>query len=643
MIQLTKVSLAFGDRDILKEVSLQLSKEVKSALSGANGAGKSTLLKIVAGIVSIDSGTVSLSKDFRLGYLPQGGLEAENGLSLWEETEKAYSFYKELEIQAHKIAEQLATEKDPDKQSQLILDHHNLQETILHSGYYEKDQSIGTILNGLGFKSDDYNKEAASFSGGWQMRIALAKVLLEHPDFLLLDEPTNYLDIEAKDWLQSFLSAYEGGFLLVSHDRHFLDQCVNQVIEVFHGGLEIYKGNYSQYQSKREEELKSLMSEYEKQQEELQKLDDFISRFRYNASKAKLVQSRIKQRDKIQLIQIPEGMIPIHFHFPPPPHSGKQVLDLENLNKSYGNHKVLVDVNLNLTRGEKLVITGVNGAGKSTLMRILAGEDTNFQGTVKWGTDVKIGYFSQDHENKLKPSNTILEELESSSPTSMLPQLRNLLGAFLFKGDDVFKQVSVLSGGEKSRLSLLKLLLSPANLLILDEPTNHLDLTSKDVLLEALKEYEGTLLFVSHDRYFIEKLATSVLELSVNGPRLFPGDYQYYRYRLEAEAKGETTRSELVQESKSTLEDLSSGKEEHLRQKELKKERKKWERISEDSQNKISHIELVIQDKEKSLASPEIYSDPIKSREIQDELEKLHKDLEDCLLTWEEAEIKLSE
>jgi len=635
MLQFTKVSLAYGDRDILNEVSLILDQNTKSALAGANGAGKSTLLKLAAGINQADSGTISAPKGYRVGYLPQGGLEAQPGRTLWEETEEAFALFKSWEEEAHRLAEAMEAHQDPARQEQLIQEHHQMQEKVVHSGYYSREQAIGTTLRGLGFSKEDYTKEASAFSGGWQMRIALAKVLLEKPDFLLLDEPTNYLDIEARQWLQKFLSSYEGGFLLVSHDRFFLDQTVSQVVEIFQGNLKTYKGNYTQYQKIREQELNSLFAEYEKQQEELQKLDDFINRFRSNASKAKLVQSRIKQRDKIIPIQIPEGMIPIHFHFPPPPHSGKQVLTLENLHKSYGDHQVLKGVDLELLRGDKLVITGVNGAGKSTLMRILAGEDTDFTGKLKWGTDVQTGYFSQDHETKLKGTNNILEEMEENCPTSMIPNLRNLLGAFLFRGDDVFKGISVLSGGEKSRISLLKLLLSPANLLILDEPTNHLDLTSKEVLLEALREYSGTLIFVSHDHYFIENLATKVLELNPQGPRLIPGDYSYYLLQKERLLEGEP-----FPEPQQTPEEdnLSEGKLDHLRQKEIKRERQKWERKSAEAQEAITQVEEELQELQQSLADPEVYSDADKSRQVQKRIEESELKLEEVMLAWEEAE-----
>ena len=382
---------------------------------------------------------------------------------------------------------------------------------------------------GLGFRDRDLDRPAGEFSGGWQMRVALAKVLLENPDVMLLDEPTNYLDIEARTWLEDFLGKYSGGVLVVSHDRYFLDTTVREVYELWNGKLTRYPGSYSAYEARRAQELEATFEAWERQQEEIQRLEDFIRRFRYQATKASLVQSRVKQLDKIVPIVIPEGMKKIHFAFPPAPHSGRATVRIEGLTKSYGAHRVIDGLDLEIERGMKVAFVGPNGAGKSTLMRLLAGADRDFEGQLRFGAGVEASYFAQDTAERMASDRTVEEEAESLCPTDLLPKIRNLLGAFLFRGDDIEKSVRVLSGGERSRLALLKMLLHPANLLILDEPTNHLDLTSKDVLLEALKSFAGTVLFVSHDRFFIEELADRVLELEDGArPRWYVGDYRYY-------------------------------------------------------------------------------------------------------------------
>ena len=541
---LSGISVAFGDRDILDNVNLNISAESRIALAGANGSGKSTLLKIASGIAKPDSGTVSCGRGARISYLPQSGI-VFRGNTLEEEAEASFAAFDEMVRKMRQIEKELSGRRDEDSEvKKLLEEHHLLQEALLDGNYYEREKQIDIVLTGLGFSRDDFRKKSEEFSGGWQMRIALARILLEKPDIMLLDEPTNYLDIEARQWLEDFIARFRGGVVIVSHDRFFLDVTCREVVELFNGKLTRYRGNYSSYEKTRKQELEALVESYERQQEEISRIEYFIRKFRYNASKAPMVQSRIKQLENLERIEIPESLKKIHFSFPPPPHSGREVFQIESLNKYYGTFQALKEINLTIMRGEKIALAGKNGAGKSTLLRILSQVDNDFSGAVRLGKDVVPGYFSQDFEATLDNGNTIIEEVESVSPLELIPGLRNLLGAFLFRGDDVHKKISVLSGGEKNRIALLKLLLHPSNLLVLDEPTNHLDLNSKDILLEALKKYQGTLIFVSHDRYFIEKLATRVIALESGKAKDYPGDYEYYLWIKEREEAADLQAAE---------------------------------------------------------------------------------------------------
>ncbi|MCL2373652.1 MAG: ATP-binding cassette domain-containing protein [Treponema sp.] len=544
-VQFSRVSLAFGDRDILKDVSLNLAAGSRAALAGANGAGKSTLMKVIAGKIHSDSGDRAVQKGCRISYLPQSGI-VHRGKTLREEVETAYSgillyiakmeeLGSELEkCNGEPAAEAIGRGSPPvnSRTKSLLEEYHRLQEEIENSGFYRREAAIAQVLSGLGFSPRDMDRETGEFSGGWQMRIALAKALLENPDIMLLDEPTNYLDIEARNWLQGWLQSFPGGCLLVSHDRYFLDVTINEVYEIFQGNLKRYAGNYSAYEKIRAAELESLVKRYEAQQEEIEKTEALIRRFRYKASKAAFAQELVKRLEKMERIEIPENLKKIHITFPPPPHSGRVALTLENIGKSYGDRPVLSGLDLTIEAGERLLVAGPNGAGKTTLLRIVAGGDADYSGGMKYGAGVAAGYFSQDAAESLSGSETVEQYIEADAPTHLFPKVRGMLGAFLFRGDDVFKPLSVLSGGEKSRLALLKMLLKPMNLLILDEPTNHLDLQSKDILLDCLKAFAGTIIFVSHDRMFMEALATKTLGLQPGSHRLYYGGYAYYLDRM---------------------------------------------------------------------------------------------------------------
>lgn len=641
-VQFSQVSLAFGDRDILKNVSVNLQAGSKVALTGANGSGKSTLIKVMAGLVQPDGGQRVAQKDARIAYLPQSGL-THHGCSLREEADKAFGFGYELQAEMEKIGDKL---KNGEGNEKLLLERHDAILTELEeSGWNRRQVMAEQVLAGLGFSREDLDKNCEEFSGGWQMRIALGKALMVNPDILLLDEPTNYLDIEARGWLEKFLDNYKGGFLLVSHDRYFLDHTVNEVYELFNGELKRYPGNYTHYEKVREIELETLIREYEKQQAEIAHLQEFINRFGVQATKAAQAQERQKMLDKIleKQIVIPESLKKIHFKFPPAPHSGRLVATLSKITKSYdGEHNVLEDLDLVLENGERLVVAGHNGAGKSTLLRIIAGADSDFSGEVKLGSGVKIGYFSQDNAETLKGSASVLETVESEAPLELIPKIRDMLGAFLFRGDDVHKSLDVLSGGEKARVALLKLLLRPVNFLILDEPTNHLDMHSKDVLLDALKDFGGTVIFVSHDRGFIENLSTRVLELKPGQFRLFPGDYKYYMERLEREANGEFSQNDELKpaahpEKNSQKEEKTETKRSWEEQKKLESERRRAEKNVKNLEEQILKLEEEKSSQEAQMAKPEVYSNGEKAKAVQKKIDELAEKLEELNLQWMEA------
>lgn len=651
-VQFSQVSLAFGDRDILKNVTINLQTGSKVALTGANGAGKSTLIKVLAGLVHPDSGTRAVQKDSRITYLPQSGL-THHGCTLREEADKAFEFGYEMQRQIDEIGDKLA--KGEGNTDALVERQAVLIQELEDSQWHRREAAAESVLLGLGFSRDDFDKKTEEFSGGWQMRIALAKALMQNPDILLLDEPTNYLDIEARSWLETFLQNYRGGFLLVSHDRYFLDVTVNEVYELFNGDLKRYPGNFSHYEKVREVELKTLIAEYEQQQQEINKLEDFINRFGYKATKAAQAQEYQKRLDKMVRIEIPESLKKIHFSFPPAPHAGRLVLRMNGICKSYdGKRNVLDNLELTLENGERLVVAGRNGAGKSTLLRIIADVDKDFTGEIIPGAGVKIGYFSQDNAETIKGKETILDYLEARAPLELVPKLRDMLGAFLFRGDDVYKSLDMLSGGEKARIALLQLLLSPVNLLVLDEPTNHLDIHSKDVLLEALEAFGGTVVFVSHDRGFIEKLATKVLHLEPGKFMYYPGNYQYYMEQVEKQAGGESlplasaagassaTPSNGGSPRNAPESSVSSTQLSWEEQKKRDAERRKIEREVEKLEKEIEELENKKSELETKMGDPAVYSNGEKAKAVQREIDSVAAQIDEKTAAWEEASEKLA-
>ena len=640
-VQFSRVSLAFGDRDILKDVSLNLSMGSRCCLTGANGSGKSTLLKVIAGTLKADSGDRAIQKGTRISYLPQSGI-VHHGKSLYSEAESAYSPILDLLTRAEEIGGILEKQKSGDASTQAMLEeHHRLLEQVENSGYFRREAVISMVLKGLGFSAADIDRDTGEFSGGWQMRIALAKVLLETPDILLLDEPTNYLDIEARNWLENWLEKFPGGCLLVSHDRYFLDITVNEVYEIFQGNLKRYAGNYSAYEKTRKTELESLVKRYTEQQEEIVKAEALIRRFRYKANKAAFAQELIKRLEKMERIEIPESLKKISISFPPPPHCGKIALTLEGIGKSYGSRRVLSGLDMLIESGERLVVAGPNGAGKTTLLRIIAGADSNFAGSMKYGTGVSTGYFSQDAAEALSGSEQVLEFMEAGAATALIPKLRDMLGAFLFRGDDVYKSVSVLSGGEKSRLALLKMLLKPMNLLVLDEPTNHLDLHSKDILLDTLLKFKGTIIFVSHDRSFMEALSTKTLELTPGTgetparARLFYGNYAYYLERIEREQS--TGKSEQIEEKETDCKEqfAISNEDKRAADKQRQTQIRRLEKREVEILKALEELERGKALAALALARPDVYSSAEKARAAKRKLDECTAAIESKTGEWE--------
>lgn len=633
-MQIQNACLNFADRKILNDVSFTIDQKTRAALAGANGCGKSTLLKVITGILPADEIHISKTKGLSVSYLPQSDILLPQK-SVYEVAEEGYEKYKSLVNEYDEIAKELENITEQDKYSHLLSRMNEINEILDDVGYYHRKSRIEQILQGLGFKMSDLSSPSSTFSGGWQMRIALARILVENPDILLLDEPTNYLDIEAMVWLKNYLKAFDGGVILVSHDQGFLDDTVDTVYELFKGKLTRYTGNYTSYLKQREAEIEMLEKAYEQQAQEIEKTQEFIERFRYKATKAKQVQSRIKALEKTTLIEIPDHLKKLSFSFPDAPHSGNDVLAIENLYKAYGSNVIFDGLSFVVKKKERLAITGRNGEGKSTLLRILAGVDPNFKGLVRDGAGVKKGYFAQDNENTLTPTNTVLEEVESIADTKDIPRLRSLLGAFLFNGDDVFKKVSVLSGGEKSRLSLLKILLHPCNLLLLDEPTNHLDINAKEMLLEAIKAYDGTVIFVSHDTHFIKNLATKILYLSDDKPEFFEGDYDYFAYKLEEK------ENKFLQSSKKKVIEVENKAQSHQEQKAKRNLIQKLEKECDELLLSSEKLKKEIKELDEKISDPTIYSNAAKISALIKEKEEKEEKLNDLEEKWFELSEKL--
>ena len=536
MLQLSGAGKRFGHKLLFEDVNWLITPTERTGLVGGNGTGKSTLLKVLAGIESLDYGQRTHVRGMTIGYLPQDGL-ALSGRTVFEECLSVFDELRALEREYEQLTHTMSEADPKSPEYARAAERYSEIADLLHvHDIYTLDAQVGAVLGGLGFSKEDWQRRTEEFSGGWQMRIALAKLLLQKPSLLLLDEPTNHLDLESRNWLEEYLTSYENAFVLISHDRYFLDVTVNKTVEVWNKRMHTYHGNYEKYLVQKEERRTQLVNAYKNQRERIEDLEAFINRFRYQATKAKQVQSRIKELEKIERIEIPEEEATIHFTFPQPPASGRTVLEVKGLTKHYpapegGVKRVLEDLNFTIERGDRIALVGVNGAGKSTLLRLLAGLDKPTSGEIRLGHNVVADYFAQDQYKVLNPEAKMLDDITGSNPRVDTVTLRSLLGCFLFTGDDVFKKLGVLSGGERNRYALARMLVSPANFLLLDEPTNHLDMRAKDVLLEAVRNFTGTVLFVSHDRYFIDGLATRVFEVEDRRVHIYPGNYEDYIFR----------------------------------------------------------------------------------------------------------------
>ncbi|MDP6580663.1 MAG: ABC-F family ATP-binding cassette domain-containing protein, partial [Vicinamibacterales bacterium] len=537
MLQLSSLTKGFGYRTLFENVTWRLSVGDRVGLCGPNGAGKTTLLRMMAGLDEPDAGAITKRTGLTVGYLPQDGL-SHTGRLLLDEVSTAFQPLLDIKRTMRELEDQLADEQRSREEHEAILERYSeLQHQFRDQDGYTIDLKVAGVLTGLGFGAETFKKPTDTFSGGWQMRIALAKLILRQPHVLLLDEPTNHLDLDARNWLEDFLADYPHALVLVSHDRYFLDRVVTRIVEVGLRTLTPYVGTYSEYLVERDAKLAVLREQKKRQDEEITRIRQFIDRFRYKATKAAQVQSRVKMLEKITPIEVPLEHKRVHFSFPACRKSGRVALELRQIRKAYGPTVVFDGVDVHVERGDRIALVGPNGAGKSTLMRLLSGVEAPDEGTRVEGHNLIAQYFAQDEATALDPDLTVHDTLGSGSPTSMLPVIRNILGGFLFSGDDVDKPVRVLSGGERTRLAVARMLLRPSNTLLLDEPTNHLDIDSTNVLLDALVDFGGTLVFVSHDRYFVERIATAIIEVGHGDASRYPGGYEEF---LWSKAQRET-------------------------------------------------------------------------------------------------------
>ncbi len=536
MIQLSGAGKRFGPKILFENLDWLITPQDRVGLVGANGSGKSTLLKVLAGAESLDYGALMRAKGISAGYLPQDGLQL-SGRSVFDECLSVFDdltrMHREMEELARRMGEH---DLDGAEYAQIADRFQSLEGAIRTREGYAIEAQVGTVLAGLGFGKEDWPRRTEEFSGGWQMRIALGKLLLEKPNLLLLDEPTNHLDLETRNWLEDYLRNYPYAYVVISHDRYFLDVTVEKTLEIWNRGVHFYSGNYEKYLREKQQRKQSLESAYRNQRERIEQLEAFINRFRYQATKAKQVQSRIKELERMERIEVPPEERTIHFTFPQPKPSGRMVAEFKDVAKRFGAKEVFAGVSFIIERGDRVSLVGVNGAGKSTLIKLLAGMERLSEGDYRVGHNVEIDYFAQDQYKELNPEARMIDDLGRVAPQKTQPELRTLLGSFLFSADEVFKQIAVLSGGERNRYALARMLLQPSNFLLLDEPTNHLDLRAKDVLLEALEKFTGTVVFVSHDRYFIDKLATRVFEVADGEVTVFPGNYEDYLWRKQQQA-----------------------------------------------------------------------------------------------------------
>jgi ATP-binding cassette subfamily F protein 3 len=652
MLSLQNAGKRFGPRILFTEANWLIRNHEKTALVGANGTGKSTLMKVLAGLESLDYGELQRTRGMSIGYLPQEGLRL-TGRTIFEECLTVFDEIRDMEGDIERLSGQLAELDHESAEYAAAAERYSMLQERFHAlDGYALDAQVGSVLTGLGFGKEDWSRLTDEFSGGWQMRIALAKLLLAKPNLLLLDEPTNHLDLETRNWLEDYLKTYPFGYILISHDRYFLDVTIDRTVEIWNKRLTIYNGNYTKYLAQKEERKAQLEAAYKNQKDQIEHLEAFISRFRYQATKAKQVQSRIKELEKIERIEIPEEEPVIHFKFPQPSPSGRMVVEADGLSKSYGEKKVLENVRFTIERGDRVALVGVNGAGKSTLIKLMTGVETPTAGMVRLGHNVVSEYFAQDQYKVLDPEARMLDDISRAAVKVPESELRSLLGCFLFSGDDVFKPLGVLSGGERNRFALARILVSPSNFLLLDEPTNHLDMRAKDVLLEAIANFSGTVVFVSHDRYFIDRLATRVLEVENGTVTTYEGNYEDYLRRKEALAAPaalETTPAKSATEPKPAAASSAPSPNGHQSAAEAESSKDKPKRLNpikqKQMEDRCAFLEEEVPRIESALAHTEQQLGVYVSVEETQRLTKLAEDLRTQLTAltseWEDLMMQL--
>lgn len=638
MVGVNNVSLHFADRVLFDNINFIINKQDRIGLVGKNGAGKSTLLKSLAGVQEFDKGTISYPNDLSIGYLPQD-MDFESGRTVWEETEQSFDQTLTIQKKLDQVNQQLLERDDYESESYMnLLDQvAELNEKLNLIGADSMEAQIEQILLGLGFSRTDFERQTDEFSGGWRMRIELAKILLQNSDLLLLDEPTNHLDIESIQWLEDFLKNYPGAVVLISHDRAFLDHLTKRTVEIALGKIHDYQAPYSKYLNLRKERREQQMAAYENQQKQIKQTEDFIERFRAKASKAIQVQSRVKQLEKLDRIEIEEeDTTAMHFSFPPAPHSGKVTLKAEDVSKYYDDKKVFEKVSLLIERGEKVALVGKNGEGKSTFSRLIVGENVT-SGIVEKGYQVSVGYYAQNQAETLDPNKTVFETIDEAARGEVRKKIRTLLGSFLFSGEDVDKKVKVLSGGERARLALCKLLLEPVNLLLLDEPTNHLDIRSKDILKDALLRYDGTLLLISHDRDFLQGITDKIYEFTNGEVKEHLGQIDdFLRKKSADDVKSWEATNDKKEEKSNKIKSKNTSNLSYEERKEIKKKHKKlkntvskWEREVADLESKLARYNELLKDSEAYQKE--------ENQSLIKEWDQVNRSLNQAMQNWETA------
>jgi len=648
MLSVNHLDIRYGGKHLFKDVSTVVYPGDRIGLVGVNGTGKSTLMKIMAGETETDDGVVHRSRHFSVAYLPQESGALLSDRSLYQEAESSFGEILALQHELEVLNQQISiAAAESDEFSELLERQGEIQHHLDNNDIYTIRSRVEKVLHGLGFSTEDLQAPVSTFSGGWVMRLLLAKMLLASPSLLLLDEPTNHLDLESLTWVETFLQSHNGALVIISHDRTFLDRTTTQTWELSLGNLTCYKGNYSKYVVEKEERRHIEKAAYQNQQAHIRQTMRFVERFKAKATKARQAQSKLKQLNKIERIELAEDEHQIKFTFPPAPQSGRDVLVVGGLSKSYGDKQVFKSAELHLERGDKVAVVGVNGAGKSTLMRILAGQVEPDEGTLRFGTGVKPTYFGQHQAQELPLNYNVLETLSHAAEDMTITRMRSLLGAFLFRGEDVEKKVSVLSGGEKSRLALARMIATPANCMLLDEPTNHLDMTSQDVLQEAMRQYDGTIIVVSHNRYFLDCFVNKVIEVKDGEVTLYEGNVAEYLYKQEQIALRESEKKKnTVQELEPSGESTRDNKKERRRQEAQRRQERQrragsWLKKLAEAEKKVEDLEEQKDELEAIMADPELYQDQQAWNQTSSDYDKCSRRLERWLDQWEEAQSKI--